>query len=134
MLQSTEIELPLPPGRWFGKTRTLRLTDGEIYGTTAPGGLGFVLQIETPEATGQLLGTTFATFRTEEGTCFCLWSGTLEVTPSHSSEPVRVPVEHKFYVYTDGTTSEFLPIDDMERMKLSMTHDAGVTSTPPSRP
>jgi len=32
----------------------------------------------------------------------------------------------KFLVHNDGRKNEMLPIDAMERMKLSMTHDAGL--------
>jgi hypothetical protein len=128
MLAGTTIELPRPPGRWFARSRTIRLTAGEIYGTTS--GAKFPLEIETPEATARLLGTTFAAFRTEEGTCFCLWSGGIEVSPADGSPSKLVPTEHKYYVYKDGRPSEVMPIDDMERMKLSMTHEAGLAPLP----
>jgi ferric-dicitrate binding protein FerR (iron transport regulator) len=130
MLAGTAIELPPPPGRWLAKARTIRLTRGEIYGTTSGERLTFSLTIETPEATARLLGTTFAAFRTEDGTCFCLWSGGIEVAPADGSPHVRVPTEHKFFVYNDGRAPEVMPIDDMERMKLSMTHEAGLAPEP----
>lgn len=126
MLPGSQIELPAPPGRWFARTRTLRLEKGEIYGTTGGQELSFPLQFETLEVTAQLTGTTFAVFRTAEGTCVCLWTGRVEVTPRDTGQAMSLAPETKFYVYNDGRPSEVQPIDDMERMKLSMMHDGGI--------
>jgi ferric-dicitrate binding protein FerR (iron transport regulator) len=126
MLPSSQIQLPAPPARWFGQPRTLRLEQGEIYGTTGGQELSFLLQFETLEVTAQLAGTTFAVFRTDEGSCVCLWTGGIVVTPRDSGQAVALEPETKFYVYTDGRPNEVQPIDDMERMKLSMMHEGGI--------
>lgn len=126
MLPGASITLPEPPGRWFGKERTIRLADGEIYGTTGSEPLAFDLSVETEEATARIFGTTFAVLRLDVGTCVCLWLGGVEVTPATGGPVTRLREEMKFYVYNDGRPSEMVPIDDMERMKLSMTHDAGL--------
>jgi ferric-dicitrate binding protein FerR (iron transport regulator) len=128
MLPGTAIELPKPPGRWFGRSRTIRLTDGEIYGTTGGQGLAFDLRIETSEAVAEILGTTFAVLKLDVGTCVCLWTGGVTVTPVAGGDAVRLPDEMKYYVYNDGRPGKMEPIDPMERMKLSMTHDAGLIS------
>jgi hypothetical protein len=39
---------------------------------------------------------------------------------------VSLEPETKFYVYIDGRPNEVQPIDDMERMKLSMMQDGGI--------
>ena len=45
--------------------------------------------IQTAEASARVLGTTFAAIRDSLGSCFCLWTGGLEV--SGKGETVRVP-------------------------------------------
>jgi ferric-dicitrate binding protein FerR (iron transport regulator) len=130
MLPASRLQLPSPPTRWFGRSRTLTLEAGEIYGTTGGRSLSFPLLFETAEVTAQLTGTTFAVFRTDVGTCVCLWSGAVEVVPRDTGEAVTLTPETKYYVYNDGRPSEVQPIDAMERMKLSMMHDSGIVPTP----
>lgn len=127
MLPGTTIDLPRPPGRWFGKSRTIRLSAGEIYGTTGEQPLAFDLQVETSEAMAQIFGTTFAVLKLDIGTCVCLWTGGVMVMPKDGDDGIRLPDEMKYYVYNDGRPNEMMPIEPMERMKLSMTHDAGLT-------
>lgn len=130
MLASSKVVLSDPPGRWFGRSAVVHLEAGEIYGTTGGTHPDFALQLETPEAYAEVHGTTFAVFRTEDATCFCLWAGALEVTPKDTEESLDLPVEMRVYVYKDGRPPEIQPISDMERMKLSMTHDVGLVEIP----
>jgi len=129
LLPGTRIELPEPPGRWFGRDRVLALTAGEIFGTTAGQALGFPLRFETPELSAELVGTTFAVWRTDEGSCVCLWRGSIEVTP-RGGETVSLPVEYRYFVFKDGRLS-LEEIDGRERMKLGMMHDGGMPASPP---
>ena len=119
----TKLRLPAPPGRWFARKRTLELTAGEAYGSSGAGGPGFDLRLRTPEAHARLLGTTFAVFRLEDATCFCLYRGGLEVTP-RGGEPFELPVERRVFVYDDGRPPSIEPLDAGERMKLRMVDDA----------
>jgi ferric-dicitrate binding protein FerR (iron transport regulator) len=132
MLADSKVVLSDPPGRWFGRAVVIHVEAGEIYGTTGGTRPDFALRFETPEAFAEVHGTTFAVFRTEEATCFCLWSGALEITPTDTGEPIDLPVQMRVFVYKDGRQPEVQPISDMERMKLSMTHDAGLVDTPDS--
>jgi hypothetical protein len=84
------------------------------------------LRIEAQQAIADVYGTTFAVFEVEEGTCVCLWLGTVVVTNRADGSTFDMLPETKFYVYKDGTVSGALPIDDMERMKLSMMEEAGL--------
>ncbi|MBD3161189.1 MAG: hypothetical protein GF346_03275 [Candidatus Eisenbacteria bacterium] len=130
MLPEARLQLPDPPGRWFGRERTIELADGEIYGTTGGKPLPFELTVETDEATARIFGTTFAVLRLDIATCVCLWTGGVEVVAKDDGETTRLRDEMKYYVYKDQRPSEMVPIDDMERMKLSMTHDAGLAPIP----
>ena len=73
LLAGTELELPSGPGRWFGIDRTLKLDNGEIFGTTGGQKLGFNLAFVTDELSARMTGTTFAVFRTDTTSCVCLW-------------------------------------------------------------
>ena len=130
MLPDAHLRLPAPPGRWFGRDQTIDLADGEIFGTTGADPLPFALTVETQEAAARVLGTTFAVLRLDVATCVCLWTGGVEVTARNDGVKTRLLEEMKFYVYKDGRPSEMVPIDDMERMKLSMMEEAGLAPIP----
>jgi ferric-dicitrate binding protein FerR (iron transport regulator) len=133
LLNHTRVDLPTAPGRWWAKSRTLKLTAGELYGTTGGRPLGFSLTIETPEATAELTGTTFAVFRTEEATCVCLYKGSIQVTPRREGPAVRVPPERRVFVYRDGRSPSVEPLTDMERAKLEMTAQGGLLPHLPAK-
>ena len=126
MLPDTEIDLPASPRRWIPEPMVITVRSGEIYGTTGGEKLTVPLRIEASEAIAEVYGTTFAVFEVEEGTCVCLWLGTVRVTNRHDQSTFDLLPETKFYVYRDGTVSGALPIDDEERMKLSMMEEAGL--------
>ena len=100
--------------------------DGEIFGTTAGEGMDVAFRVVTPQVEAQVIGTTFAVFQTAEGTCVCLLKGTVRVKPHNEATVYDLPPERKFYVYADGTQSEFLPLGPTELMKLQMMADSGV--------
>ena len=125
LMGGTLVEIPRGPGRWLSRSRTLELQSGEAYGTSGPNALPFQLGLSTPEASAQLIGTTFAVFRTDEATCFCLYEGGLAVHPVGGDE-FELEVEHRVYIYKDGRPVEVAPIDASERMKLDMIRQVGV--------
>jgi ferric-dicitrate binding protein FerR (iron transport regulator) len=130
MLPESRAVLPKPPGRWFDRVRVVTLEQGEVYGTTGGEPLGFTLRFDTLELTAELTGTTFAVFRTEEGSCVCLWSGAVQVTRRDSGQSVTMEPETRYLIYKDGRPSQPEPINDMERMKLQMMHDGGLLPVP----
>lgn len=123
----TDALIPTPPGRWFGRTRTIDVTRGEVFGSSGDAGPGFELVLRTPEATARLTGTTFAVFRTDEATCFCLYRGGIDVTPRDGST-LSLPVGHRVFVYDDGRPPRIEPLDAGETMKLRMIDDAATTN------
>jgi ferric-dicitrate binding protein FerR (iron transport regulator) len=126
MLPGAEVELPEPPRRWHPEPITIAVRSGEIYGTTGGEKLDVPLRIEARNAIADVHGTTFAVFEVEDATCVCLWLGSVVVTNRSDGATFDMVPETKFYVYDDGTVSGALPIDDMERMKLSMMEEAGL--------
>lgn len=131
LLAGTQLVLPPPPGRWFGRDRALEVARGEAFGTSA-GALGFTLRLTTPEAVATLTGTSFAVIRGAEATCFCLYRGALDIVAGAAGKVV-LPVEHRVFIFRDKRPPQVEPIDARERMKLSMIDGAGVPPMPPRR-
>ena len=133
MIPGTELQLPRPPGRWFGRGRRLNLNAGEIYGTSGGNKLDFELVFATGELEAQLTGTTFAVFRTAEASCVCLWEGGISVVPLVGTvAPINLAEKQRVWIYKDGRAPEILPLSDMETMKLQMTEEAGLATPNPN--
>jgi hypothetical protein len=132
-LGGTEARIPPGPGRWFGRSRSLEVLRGEVFGTTA-GPLSFRFHLETTEARALVAGTTFAVFRVPgatpeaDATCFCLYEGRLEITSP--AGPVAITPGHRVFVYADGRLTRPEPLPAREVMKLSMMRDGGVPPLP----
>lgn len=127
MIAGTTLDLPRAPGRWFGRGRELQLTAGEIYGTSGGKKLDFDLVFSTGELQAQLIGTTFAVFRTDDASCVCLWEGGISVVPLvGTTTPVNLDEKKRVWIYKDGRAPEILPLSDMEIMKLQMIHESGL--------
>jgi len=127
MVPGTSVDLPRPPGRWFGRDRRLTLTTGEIYGTSGGQKLAFGMIFATEELEATLTGTTFAVFRTDTASCVCLWKGGIAVSPLVGpTTPIVLQPEQRVWIYKDGRQPELLPLSGMEQMKLQMIHDAGL--------
>ncbi len=125
----TQAEVPSTPARWFNRDRELLVEAGEVFGTT-DGPLGFSFRLRTPEATADLVGTTFAVIRNAEATCFCLYEGSIEFTPLATGQAATLPVGKRVTIYRDGRPALIEPIDGGEQMKLQMIQDAGTGIAP----
>jgi hypothetical protein len=75
----TKMNLPRAPGRWFGRTSTCRLDEGEARVLTGPDFAGSRFRMWTHEGVTQLTGTAVSVFRAEPLTCVCVLEGTAEV-------------------------------------------------------
>ena len=104
----------------------------KVRGTTS-GPLGYRIRLETPEASATLTGTTFAVFRTEDATCFCLWDGELAIRTAQGDD-VTLPAGRRVFVYADGRDPEEQALTDMERGKLSMMSEGGMMNPLPVHP
>jgi ferric-dicitrate binding protein FerR (iron transport regulator) len=77
----TEMLLPSPPGRWFGRAARASVIRGNLRLTTGRRFDGSRLAITTPEATVHVTGTTLAVIAEPTGTCVCVLEGTAQVRP-----------------------------------------------------
>jgi len=85
----TELILPSPPGRWFGRAARATVDRGLVRLTTGRRFGGAHLAITTPEATVHVTGTTLAVIAESTGTCVCVLEGIAHVHP-HKGTMTRV--------------------------------------------
>jgi len=85
----TELVLPSPPGRWFGRSARSSVASGQVRVTTGRRFGGAHLPISTPEATIRVTGTTLAVIAESTGTCVCVLEGTAHIRP-HKGEMTPV--------------------------------------------
>lgn len=99
----SQICLPKSPGRWFDKSREIRVTEGAVFCSSGGDELDFDLTVSTADASTRITGTTFAVLRNEHGTCVCLYEGSVEVSQFARDEMVKVPAGKRVQVYEDGS-------------------------------
>ncbi len=125
VIGNSRVFLPSPPGRWFERDTEFFVEAGEVYGTSGGTSPDFPVTLATDEAEALLTGTTFAAFRTEEHTCFCLFEGGMDITLRDVAFSLPLEVGKRIFVYRDGKPFLVQPLDAMETMKLQMMQDAG---------
>jgi ferric-dicitrate binding protein FerR (iron transport regulator) len=132
LLGDSAVELPLPPARWYSGEILVTLRAGEVYGTTGSGQLDLPLRVVARDAEAEIQGTTFAILQTPDFTAVCLWRGSLQAASRGTGAKRRLalPAESKVLFYPDGTVSDVLPLDPLERLTLQMMADDGVLSVP----
>jgi len=122
------VQLPRGPGRWLNRSMSLEVEAGEVFGTTGGELPGYQVVLATPEAEATLTGTTFAAFRTEEHSCFCLYEGGLRVEIEGDGVTEHMDEGRRIFIYRDGREHSLEPLSDMEIMKLQMIRDAGISA------
>ena len=113
----TELVLPSPPGRWFGRTGRASVDRGLIRVTTGKRFGGARLAITTPEATVHVTGTTLAVIAEPGGTCVCVLEGTAHVRP-HRGTMTRVSPGTRCEIAHGAATSKMNEMREAERPKL----------------
>lgn len=114
----TDLTLPEPPPRWFGRVTRAAVTSGEIRITSGPAFRGARLTVTTPEAHVEVTGTTLAVICEPAGTCVCVLEGAVMMGPSGGTmEPV--PEGRRMFVFRDGRDPEHAGMRDTEVGALS---------------
>ncbi len=113
----TELVLPAPPGRWFGRAGRASVDRGLLRVTTGRRFSGARLAITTPEATVRVTGTTLAVIAEPTGTCVCVLEGTAHVRP-HRGAMTRVHPGSQCEVARGAATSRMHDMREAERPKL----------------
>jgi ferric-dicitrate binding protein FerR (iron transport regulator) len=121
----TELTVPPPPPRWFGRVVELYARAGELRITTGPRFSGARLLVRTPDAEVDVTGTTLAVILNPLGTCVCVFEGTVKLG-TLGGELTPVPAGTRRQMFRDGNPPVMEPIRDMERMKLGMFRDASL--------
>jgi ferric-dicitrate binding protein FerR (iron transport regulator) len=113
----TEVVLPTPPGRWFGRAARGSVSRGHLRLTTGRHFDGSRLAITTPDATVHVTGTTLAVIAESTGTCVCVLEGTAHVRP-HRGRMTSVPAGTRCEVAHGDASSHSGEIRVAERPKL----------------
>lgn len=106
----TDIVVPSGAGGLGPRHMRAQVLMGNAYFETGPRFHGSSLDVETPEATAHVVGTSFAVLRQPHGTCVCVMEGRVRVT--HRLQPrdvVDVPAGLRRMCY-DDSESETGPI------------------------
>jgi hypothetical protein len=110
ILPGTVLDLPAPPGRWFGRSVKGRIESGEVRITTGQRFEGARLTLFSPEARVEVTGTTLAVIREPFGTCVCVYEGSVRVALPGEA-PLAIEGGSRRVVFNDGRT----PIVDAMR-------------------
>jgi ferric-dicitrate binding protein FerR (iron transport regulator) len=113
----TELTLPSPPGRWFGRNPRGSVSRGLVRFTTGRHFDGARLAITTPDATVHVTGTTLAVIAEPGGTCICVLEGTAHVRVRHG-EMTRVRPGSRYEVPRGDGASTMGDMREAERPKL----------------
>ncbi|HEY3216925.1 MAG TPA: FecR domain-containing protein [Candidatus Eisenbacteria bacterium] len=118
----TELSLPGPPGRWFGREVRATVGTGEVRITTGPRFAGARLRVDTPEAGVLVSGTTLAVICEPGGTCVCVYEGSVRV--GEKGRPMsRVERGRRRFVFVDGRPPEDDSIRANEGVELARFRD-----------
>ena len=107
----SDVDVPRAPGRWFQRNALAVVRAGETFFTTGRRFHGAHLTVATDEANVEVVGTTFAVLRHEEGTCVCVMEGKVRVgATGESAVEVGAGVRRFCYPRALGKPSESAPI------------------------
>jgi len=114
----SDVTLPEPPGRWFGRHARAGIAEGDVRITTGAGFRGARLEVETPEAIVEVTGTTLAVICEAGGTCVCVFEGRVTVAGRGEGSKVPVAEGHRRFVFNDGRPPESAGIRPVEDVML----------------
>jgi FecR-like protein len=117
MLSGTDAIVPPTPSRWLHRRVAGRIDHGQWRITTGPPFAGARLEIETPHADVEVMGTTLSVICEPTGTCVCVFEGRVRV--GHTSrDRVSVEAGHLRYLWADGGEPKVSGIRPIENEQL----------------
>ena len=123
----TDLTIPPPPTRWINRRSEIHVRYGDIRVTTGRRFHGTRLNVVTPEAAVEVVGTTLAVIVQTNGTCCCVLEGTAQVGRMAENGPTDMqPVTggHLRFVWKENRPPSSDHMRDMERVKLAEFRDA----------
>jgi len=119
----SDATIPPPPARWLGRASAIEMWAGEVRISTGVQFGGARIAVATPNAAVEITGTTIAVILDSAYTCVCVLEGTAGMGEPHG-RMTDVSAGMRRFLYRDHSPSRVEPIDDMQRMKLTMFRDA----------
>jgi hypothetical protein len=101
LTDGTQMTLPDPPGRWFGRGTAAAVGIGEAHVLTGPAFPGSRLTIRTDEGLVELTGTLVSVFRDSLVTCVCVQEGTARIGISEQ-DLEAIPAGRRKVMFRDG--------------------------------
>lgn len=124
----TRVELPPGPGRWFGRSRVLRVDEGRILVTTGDRPPDFDFVVMSPETRTRAAAATFSVERNSLGTRICLWKGRIETESLDGERVLGVPEGMRIQFFSVDMEPEAGPLTVEEETRLAALHAAGTAS------
>ena len=104
----SDVELPVPAGRWLGKNMHATVNSGEARLLTGPRFPGRTMDIWTRAGNTVITGTLVSVVTNGELTCVCVAEGTAKAGKK-SMEPV--PAGMRKVMFTDNRPDQMVPIE-----------------------
>ena len=126
LTRRTDLTIPPPPTRWINRRTEIHVRYGDIRMTTGPDFHGTRLNVVTPEAAVEVVGTTLAVIVQTNGTCVCVLEGTARVgrmTPNGPTDIQPVSGGRLRFVWKENRPPSSDHMRDMERIKLAQFRD-----------
>ena len=123
----TNLTIPPPPTRWINRHTEIHVRYGDIRMTTGPRFHGTRLNVVTPEAAVEVVGTTLAVIVQTNGTCVCVLEGTAQVGRVGTDGPTDMQPVHGGrlrFIWKEDRPPSSDHMRDMERIKLAELRDA----------
>jgi hypothetical protein len=127
LTRRTDLTIPPPPTRWINRRMEMHVRYGDIRMTTGPDFHGTRLNVFTPEASVEVVGTTLAVIVQTNGTCVCVLEGAARVgrmTPNGPTDIQPVRGGRLRFVWKENRPPSSDHMRDMERIRLAQFRDA----------
>jgi ferric-dicitrate binding protein FerR (iron transport regulator) len=126
LMEDAEVEIADPPARLFSGEILVVLRAGELLGAPRPVQPDLPMRIAARDADVEVAGGAFTAMIDPAFTSIGAWDGTVTAL-SHGDDARRlqIPSGHKILFHLDGSVSDTLALDPIERQALQSLAGSG---------
>lgn len=110
----SDVRLSASPNRWLGRRSEILIEAGDVFVSTGPAFRGAQLAVSTAEARVEVLGTSFAVMRFEQGTCVCVMEGRVRVGSTFDHTAAEVSEGERRFCFPDQAAYSDRILDSSE--------------------